>query len=407
MRSRFLYKLVLVGVLTLPSAALGETLARCGEGWLERIHGVLVLHVKGSPYEMGYQHGALLRDHCQQNFNYLLGTKAAEIFDLGPLKFHPRKMIDTIAEMQRKHVPPSYYEELQGVADGSGLSVEDVRAANFIPELFHCSGFAVMNSATKDGTLYHGRILDYACDWRLQEHAVVLVAEPDEGIPFVNITYAGFIGSVTGMNAQHVSIGEMGGPGLGHWDGVPMAVLMRQVIQHAHDLDEALAVFRNNPRTCVYYYVIADGKTNRAQGVATNWKKMITVSPGEAHNLLPRPVPDAVLLSRGLRYDTLVDRALAGHGKIDAQAAIDLMDQPVAMNSNLHNVLFEPRSTKFWVAQASIDRKPAATQPYHAFQLTELLKRVPAGEARQIPMARSAAPANAAASLSPAAPKGL
>ena len=93
--------------------------------------------------------------------------------------------------------------------------------------MFHCSGFALSGSATKDGTLYHGRILDYGCDWRLQEHAVLTVAEPEGKIPFVNVTYAGFIGIVTGMNAKKVSIGEMGGEGLGHWEGVPMAFLVR------------------------------------------------------------------------------------------------------------------------------------------------------------------------------------
>ena len=41
------------------------------------------------------------------------------------------------------------------------------------------------------------------------------------------VTYAGFIGSVTGMNAERVSIGEMGGRGMGHWDGTPMALLVR------------------------------------------------------------------------------------------------------------------------------------------------------------------------------------
>ena len=79
-----------------------------------------------------------------------------------------------------------------------------------------------MNSCTADGTLYHGRVLDYGVDLRLQDHAVLIVAEPEGGIPFVNVGYAGFIGSVTGMNARHVSIGEMGGGGLGHWDGVPL-----------------------------------------------------------------------------------------------------------------------------------------------------------------------------------------
>ncbi|HEY1066008.1 MAG TPA: hypothetical protein VGE52_07855, partial [Pirellulales bacterium] len=45
-----------------PNFALAETIARCGKGWLERVDGLLVLHVEGTPYEMGYQHGRLLKD---------------------------------------------------------------------------------------------------------------------------------------------------------------------------------------------------------------------------------------------------------------------------------------------------------------------------------------------------------
>src|SRR5262249_19216289 len=157
-------------------------------------------------------------------------------------------------------------------------------------ELFHCSGFAVMNSATTDGTLYHGRILDYSCDWRLQDHAVLIIAQPQGGIPFANVTFAGFIGSVTGMNADHVSIGELVRGGLGHWAGTPMAVLVRQVLQQAKDLDEAVAIFRDAKRTCEYYYVIADGKSNRALGVSATWSKLETIDPGQSHPLLPKPV---------------------------------------------------------------------------------------------------------------------
>jgi hypothetical protein len=50
------------------------------------------------------------------------------------------------------------------------------------------------------------------------------------------------------------------------------------------------------------------------------------------------------------------------------------MDRPVAMKSNLHSVLFETTSTRFWVANASKEGKPASEQPYHAFQLSELLQ---------------------------------
>ena len=371
--------LVCGGLLFLLSvaAAGGETIATCGKGWLERIDGQYVLHVKGSPYEMGYQHGALLKDHCRENMNYLLYEKGKEFLQLGPLTLSPRPLINGIVEIQRKHIPQKYFDEIAGLAAGAGLSEQDLLAGNFIPEMFHCSGFAVMNSATADGTLYHGRVLDYACDWRLQEHAVIVVAEPDGGIPFVNVTYAGFVGSVTGMNVRHVSIGEMGGRGLGQWDGVPMALLMREVLETANTLDEAIDVFKDNPRTCEYYYVIADGKTNRAVGMEATWKQLNVVKAGEFHPRLPHPVDDAVLLSADKRYDELVSRVKQQHGRLDATSSRQLMDRPVAMRSNLHNVLFAPRSTQFWVAHATPDGQPAAGQPYHEFQLTKLLERRP------------------------------
>jgi hypothetical protein len=238
--------------------------------------------------------------------------------------------------------------------------------------------------------LYHGRVLDYAIDWQLQNHAVLIVAEPNGGVPFVNVSYAGFVGSVTGMNAKSVSIGEMGGRGLGHWNGVPMALLVREALETAEDLDQALAVFRDNPRTCQYFYVVADGKTNRAVGMEASWDKFMVLQPGEAHPLLPKPVKDSVLLSAGSRYDELVRRAQEGYGKFDAESAQRLMDCPVAMKSNLHDVLFAPKSTKFWVANASTDGKPAATQKYHAFQLSELLKRRPDSAAPEIPFKQPA-----------------
>jgi hypothetical protein len=360
----------------LPVAA-AETVARCGAGWLERIDGYPVLHLKGTPYEMGYQHGALLKKDCGENLDYLLNVQGAKKVQFGPLKLSPRAAIDSIVAGQKKYVPPKYFAELDGLAAGAGLEKEDVYAANFIPELFHCSGFALMNSATRAGTLYHGRILDYACDWRLQEHAVLIVAEPEGEIPFVNVAYAGFIGSVTGMNARHVSIGEMGGGGLGHWEGVPMTFLLREVLQTASNLKAAIDIFRDNPRTCEYYYVIADGKSNRAVGMAVTWEKVDVIKPGTAHERLPHPVPDAVLLSAGERYAELVRRAKRFHGQFDAERAIRLMDRPVAMKSNLHNALFAPASTRLWVANASKDGRPAAEQRYHAFQLTELLARKP------------------------------
>jgi hypothetical protein len=165
-----------------------------------------------------------------------------------------------------------------------------------------------------------------------------------------------------------------------------MAFLVREALQTAGDLDEAIDVFKNAKRTCEYYYVLADGKTNRAVGMEGSWNKFQLVQPGEANPLLPKPVTDAVLLSAGSRYDELVNRTQDQHGKIDAEGAKNLMCRPVAMKSNLHNVLFAPKSTEFWVANAGKDGEPAADQKYHHFKLSDLLAAKPDDAAPEIPL---------------------
>lgn len=374
-------------VLATNASAIAEneskTIARCAEGFLEEVDGYRVLHVKGTPYAMGYQQGALLRDDIRENVHFLFDVKSKElrVEMAGITLANPKKIIAGIVETQRKFIPERFFEEMKGIADGAGMDAQDIVIANFIPELFHCSGFALCSSATKGGKLYHGRILDYGCDWRLQDHAVLTVAEPAGKIPFLNVTYAGFIGSVTGMNAERISIGEMGGGGMGHWDGIPMALLVRMALEEADGLDRAVAIFRDNPRTCEYYYVIADGESNNAVGMEASWNTFTTVGLGESNPKLPHPIKDAVALSAGDRYQELVRRIKAGHGRFDADSARRLMDRPVAMRSNLHSVLFETSTTRLWVANASKDGMPAADQPYHAFNFRELLVRQPASSA--------------------------
>jgi hypothetical protein len=194
------------------------------------------------------------------------------------------------------------------------------------------------------------------------------------------------------MNAERVSIGEMGGRGMGHWDGMPMALLVRLALEEADTMERAISIFHDQPRTCEYYYVIADGKTGKAVGMEASWNVIGTVAMGESHAKLPSAIKDAVVLSAGDRYKELVRRVQNGHGTFDADSARHLMDRPVAMKSNLHSVLFHTTTTRFWVANASREGKPAAEQPYHAFQLQELLQRQPDSNSPALPVPPAAPP---------------
>ena len=145
----------------------------------------------------------------------------------------------------------------------------------------------------------------------------------------MNVTYAGFIGSVTGMNAKQVSIGEMGGAGLGHWAGVPMAFLVRMALEEADDLDEAIADLPRQPPDL--RILLRDRRRQdaaRASAWRRRWDRFGVIRMGEAHPRLPHAVQDAVLLSAGDRYEELARRVKAGHGTFDAESARDLMGRP-------------------------------------------------------------------------------
>ena len=89
-----------------------KTIARCGAGFLEDVDGYSVLHLKGTPYDMGYQQGALLRDDIRENVHYLFDVKGKEIeVELGGVKLlDPKRVISGIAAQQRKYVPERFFD---------------------------------------------------------------------------------------------------------------------------------------------------------------------------------------------------------------------------------------------------------------------------------------------------------
>jgi outer membrane lipoprotein-sorting protein len=368
---------LLTGKIPTLGPATGErkVIATEGAGRLEDFDGTKVLFLKGTPEDMGRQQGTLMRKQVRDLVDKVLyGVGVGSSFE------KRRWFFGEVEEAQQRITPfidERYLREMDAMALAANLDKQEVRLANFFPELFHCSGFSVFGRATVDGRMYHGRILDYMRGVGLEPNAVVIVSQPDRGYAWVNISYAGFIGSVTAMNEKHISIGEMGGRGEGNWDGKPMAELVRDVMEKTATLDEAVDLMRKGPRTCEYYYVISDGSTKRAVGIAATPTSFEVIHPGQAHPRLPHAIPDAVLMSAGDRYEELARRVQAEYGRLDADAARHLMDRPVCMNSNLHSVLFAPETLDFWVANADA-RNVASACRYTHYNLAELLGRAPA-----------------------------
>lgn len=338
-----------------------------GKGALYMQNGTRVLVVKGTPYEMGYQHGVLLKDSVKALTEMVLRESEKEMPGL----------LEQIWEVQKDRIPERYLKEMEGLAEGSGLSIRDIQLANIMPEQFHCSGIAVFGDATANGELYHARILDYTVNYGLQDHAVVMVAQPDDYNGFISASFAGFIGSVTGMNARKIAVGEMGGGGEGKWDGVPMSFLMRMVLEEAGTLKEAVNIFKDNDRTCEYYYVLSDGNDKSAAAIYATPMIFETLDPGKNHPLLPAKIKkDTLIVSGTSRFIAINDLIDVHYGKIDKDLLIEIMKSPVSMESNLHNAVFAPETLTMWLAVAkdpAEENFQACYQTYHEYNLGYLL----------------------------------
>ncbi|MCX6910801.1 MAG: C45 family autoproteolytic acyltransferase/hydrolase [Verrucomicrobia bacterium] len=349
-----------------------DALRREGNGSLEIKDGRRVLRLRGKPYDIGLQHGRLLVPNikrlCERviyGVGFFYSIEKGEWFLDAAAK---------LVERQRPFIAPEYFEEMRGVADGAGLPLATVQAANIFPEFFHCSGVAVFGKATRGGALLHARVLDYMTEVGLQDEAVTMAIEREGARRFVNVGYAGFIGSVTGMNEKQVAIGEMGGRGEGKWDGTPMAQLLRGALENCDTLEEALDYMRRRPRTCEYYYVVSDGKSRTARGVAATPETFQIIKSAEIVPLLPEPVEDAVLLSEGKRYKLLVKRVREMHGRIGPEEMQRIIARGVAMKSNLHDAIFEPAALTLWIANASRHR-PACDERFVKTTWAELFPR--------------------------------
>jgi hypothetical protein len=232
-------------------------------GWIEERNGVRILHINGTYYDMGYQHGYLLR-------NEIIESSQA-VFDF--LKKYSVYYDDllNVWKVMKDFVPLDIIEEMQGMADGSGLTFEDIAAVNMLGPIYHdltCSGSAAWGPATVDGQLYHLRSYDVPLSIRdpdsgtyLQENQILIVRKPDTGYASLYPAIVCDIGAIGGINENGIGIGYKLS-----WSyndktlkGIPKEFRILMVLDHAASAKEAIDIINTN-RTKGTNFIITDGK---------------------------------------------------------------------------------------------------------------------------------------------------
>jgi hypothetical protein len=111
--------------------ASGVVYAPDGKGWLtSSTPGKYLLHVQGSPYEMGYQHGYLMADRLgwilsnEFYVRLILEFMEIEVDDIGEILASPGvdamvNLVIVSSQDNEKYISPAFIEEMQGIVDGA------------------------------------------------------------------------------------------------------------------------------------------------------------------------------------------------------------------------------------------------------------------------------------------------
>jgi len=420
-------------------AARAETLARCarpsGEGWLERTaDGVRVMHLRGTYYDMGYEHAKLMEEETQFALRAARSTLRTKL-PLVPFSVAVRMIHTMVYRKAEPYIPAEFKEEMRGLADGSGVPLDWIEAMQAWTYLTSCAGAAAWGKATPDHELYFVRSNDIALTVDMKsgrsyhDLAFIAIYEPADGQPYLMITQPGIIGASDGMNAAGIAVGNFSDPSRYETPaGVPMLFRVKQTLAKARTLDEAVALMTQQPFEGGYNFLVADAKIPDARAIEMDARTVYVggwdgaaesnhyVYQGREYaytpveDLLTRtnhplsselianhkgPIDNAKLENRltGPRYVDLRALLVQGYGGLDLGRMMEIMrgvyasrtwERGPTLGATSHQVAFAPKTGEVLIAFCSGNPlklgRPAVSafsQPVHRLNFFDLVKGQP------------------------------
>ena len=338
-------------------------------------NGILVVILRGEPYEIGYARGTLLGNEIREwvtELLYIIKQKSLEnSFEENLLKRRAKEV--------EEFIPPEYREELQGLSAGSGIGYGVLLVVNVLATIsidVACTSVVVR---TSDESLLRSRNLDLYDKPTLP--AGLYFYKPTNGHAFVSISHLpGFIGTKTAFNECGLNIGahDMSRISKKYQKGEPNFVLRRQVAQYADSVKGAGQIL-NKARRCVsQMWLVADSKTAgiyefNSEEIAfyemvddylilTNHTRMLNIG--------------GISKSSFDRYNEAKAFLQRHRGEMNTKKLIDLnRGNEICLTKypkvkNLHSAIFKADTLDFWVANGA---PPATRGRWIGFNLNKEL----------------------------------
>ena len=322
---------------------------------------VPIVHLYGSPEEMGRQYGRLM--------GAPLRALTACVAAATPDRMH--KLFLSMTRRGETHLPADIREEIVAMADAADVPFETLAALNVVTRIA-CTTIAAPGP---DGQLVMGRNGDFFGMGLGERGMLVVVRHPPKARPTATVAFLGMVGAFTGINDAGVAYGNMlvfnaAGP---KWKptGLPIQIALRAAAETAGGAAELVEI------------LTAQSHAIPMNIMAVDADEALVLELGLADTAVRRADPNGLLVAtnhfrtpeltshpeRCDRYDRLTDN---NHGPV----VMDVADMKAALHRNrirmmnLQAVVFEPASRRMHV---SINCLPASAGPYIAMDLRDVL----------------------------------
>ena len=334
--------------------------------------GITVVYLTGTPYEIGFAHGALCRQEILS-----VNSPFWEAYQGASRDDQMRWM--TLAERLEMQIPDEYRQEMRGLSHGSRIAYEKIlllTALSTIGEAKQCFAFAFKDDQSRIRTL---RQVDINIRSPLYKNMILFIVKPEKGHGFAAILNPGWIDGESGINERGVTVSQNNiGIRQTRWDVMPITILSRQMLQYAGSIDEAQKIL---DRQAAYpaRLLFVSGKSSAAIfEIANGDQARIDMKNG----VLPLANHACVIPSKRLRKTSLrridhTERFLDRHDNdMDMDRALELVrSSEITWRwtfgiQNRQSFIFAPAELNFWIAMAPESRRePASHSPYVGFNL--------------------------------------
>jgi len=250
---------------------------RVGKAYARVRAGVREVYLEGDAESIGRDHARLLRERMMSNELALwddferavpFAPARALLMDIGRVRYRhvdlgvPEVRLRELAAEAAAFEPeplsgtmPTYHRLLFLHA------LYDIALSFEHSPLIGCSSFTLGPSRTQNGHALMARAFDFeAGDVFDRDKAVYFVRSPG-AIPFASVAWPGLIGVMSGMNLEGVSIVVHGGRAREpRTSGIPVVFSLREVLERAHDTDEAVAILREQSVMVSHIVMVNDAR---------------------------------------------------------------------------------------------------------------------------------------------------